>query len=203
MRKALTISSSGVALDVGIPAFVSASIPAITTATTLPSSPVGGQECILVNSLSAPTYRWHFMYNPSSGSSYKWECIGGSWALFQTDALESTTSATPVSLTTVGPDFTTPYAGDWIVRWGHRAGGTDGHQQESLIVDGTGTTNIITGSVRARTGVTSSKPCHASCMGVAPGLASGAIIRMKYQSPSSSSTSFRYRQLQIMPQRLG
>lgn len=203
MRKAITISPTGVALDVGIPAFVSATIPAITTATTLPSSPVSGQECILMDSLSVPTYRWHFMYNGSSGSSYKWEFIGGSWAFAQVDNSEATSSTTPANLATTGPDFTTPYAGDWIIRWSQRSQGTVDNNQESVIVDGTGTTNIITGSVTARTGVTSNKPCHASCMGEALNLAASSIIRMKYQSPSGSSSTFRYRQLQVIPKRIG
>ena len=48
-----------------------------TYGTTLPSSPYDGQEAILVDSASNPTYQWRFRYNASSTSTYKWECVGG------------------------------------------------------------------------------------------------------------------------------
>lgn len=47
-------------------------------ATTLPASPVNGQEAVLVNSTTAPLYQWRFRYNTANSSAYKWEFIGGS-----------------------------------------------------------------------------------------------------------------------------
>jgi len=46
--------------------------------TTLPASPADGDEYVLVDSTSNPTYQWRFRYNAGSTSSYKWEFIGGS-----------------------------------------------------------------------------------------------------------------------------
>jgi hypothetical protein len=46
--------------------------------TTLPASPADGQEAILVDSVTAPTYQWRFRYNAQSTSAYKWEFVGGS-----------------------------------------------------------------------------------------------------------------------------
>ena len=40
--------------------------------TTLPASPVDGQEAILVDSVTNPTYQWRFRYNAGSTSAYKW-----------------------------------------------------------------------------------------------------------------------------------
>jgi len=45
--------------------------------TTLPGSPVDGQEAILVDSTTNPTWAWRFRYNAGSSSAYKWEYIGG------------------------------------------------------------------------------------------------------------------------------
>lgn len=45
-------------------------------ATTLPASPVDGQEVILVDSTSAPTYWWRMRYNLAV-SGDKWEYVGG------------------------------------------------------------------------------------------------------------------------------
>src|SRR6516164_9624771 len=45
--------------------------------TTLPASPVDGQEAILVDSITNPTYQWRLRYNAGSTSAYKWEFVGG------------------------------------------------------------------------------------------------------------------------------
>jgi len=87
----------------------------VTYGTTLPASPVDGQEAILVDSTSNPTYQWRFRYNASSTSAYKWEWVGGSPWISDVATGESTTSTTPVGLTT--PQFlNTPRAGDYLVR---------------------------------------------------------------------------------------
>jgi len=49
-----------------------------TYGTTLPASPIDGQEAILVDSTTNPTYQWRFRFNANSTSAYKWEFIGGS-----------------------------------------------------------------------------------------------------------------------------
>jgi PKD repeat protein len=45
--------------------------------TTLPASPADGQEAILVDSTTNPSYQWRFRYNAGSSSAYKWEYVGG------------------------------------------------------------------------------------------------------------------------------
>src|SRR4029077_11434282 len=48
-----------------------------TYGTTLPGSPVDGQEHVLVDSLTVPTYSWRCRYNAQSTNAYKWEVHGG------------------------------------------------------------------------------------------------------------------------------
>lgn len=48
-----------------------------TYGTTLPAAPVDGQEHILVDSATAPSYQWRLRYNAGSTSAYKWEFVGG------------------------------------------------------------------------------------------------------------------------------
>jgi hypothetical protein len=48
--------------------------------TSLPANPIDGQEAVLVDSLTNPSYQWRFRYNSNSTSAYKWEFIGGSQA---------------------------------------------------------------------------------------------------------------------------
>jgi hypothetical protein len=71
--------------------------------TSLPASPYDGQEAILVDSTTNPTYFWRFRYNAGSVNAYKWEFIGGPWLTIYVDTGEATTSTTPVDLATIGP----------------------------------------------------------------------------------------------------
>ena len=48
-----------------------------TYATTLPASPADGQQAILVDSTTSPTYQWLFRYNAGSSQTDKWEFVGG------------------------------------------------------------------------------------------------------------------------------
>jgi len=45
--------------------------------TSLPASPYDGQEAVLVDSVTNPSYQWRFRYNAGSTSPYKWEYVGG------------------------------------------------------------------------------------------------------------------------------
>jgi len=80
--------------------------------TTLPVTPYDGQEAILVDSVSNPTYQWRFRYNASSTSAYKWEFIGGSSAApyyATTDTLASTGWQNGNN-----PNFTVPRSGEYF-----------------------------------------------------------------------------------------
>jgi hypothetical protein len=46
-------------------------------ATTLPGSPTNGQQAILTDSTTAPTYQWLLQYDTTISDSYKWRYIGG------------------------------------------------------------------------------------------------------------------------------
>ncbi len=59
------------------PPAVATAIPSITVMTSLPALPFEGQEVILVDSLTAPTYAWRFRYMSSITDVYKWLCVGG------------------------------------------------------------------------------------------------------------------------------
>lgn len=88
--------ASWVAMALGVTA-----APVTSLVTTLPGSPTDGQEVILVDSTSNPTYNFRMRYNAGSSSAYKWECVGDGGG-----ALEGTTT------------ITIPRAGDWMVEIG-------------------------------------------------------------------------------------
>ena len=87
--------------------------------TTLPVSPADGDEFILVDSLTAPTYQWRFKYLASKATN-RWLFIGGSPAYHEIVAGEATTSVTYVALTTPVPSLTAPVTGDYLVTIGFR-----------------------------------------------------------------------------------
>jgi hypothetical protein len=74
------IETELVYLDTRIPA------AALGYGTTLPGSPVDGQEYVLVDSTTNPSYQWRFRYNAGSSSAYKWEFVGGTVLLAQSAA---------------------------------------------------------------------------------------------------------------------
>ena len=49
----------------------------IAYGTSLPTAPTDGQEAVLVDNTTNPSYQWRFRYNAGSSSAYKWECVGG------------------------------------------------------------------------------------------------------------------------------
>jgi len=87
----------------------------VNYATTLPASPVDGQEAILVDSVTNPTYQWRFRYNAASSSAYKWEFMGGAPARSDVQTQENYSSTSYGNLATVGPTFTLPRAGDYLI----------------------------------------------------------------------------------------
>lgn len=93
--------------------FASAGTPGYGT--TLPGSPTDGQEHILVDSLTAPSYQWRFRYNAGSTSAYKWEFIGGAPGDNTVLTGEYVASVTFVAMATPGPLFALPRAGDYDV----------------------------------------------------------------------------------------
>lgn len=86
---------------------------AVSYATTLPANPVNGQEAILVDSATNPTYQWRFRYNANSTSAYKWEFVGGAPA-YLTAAQDTLTQANIWTYPSILLDFAAPRSGDYI-----------------------------------------------------------------------------------------
>jgi hypothetical protein len=101
---------------------------------TLPASPVDGQEHILVDSLTAPTYSWRCRYNAQSTNAYKWEVHGGNplVGLNQTQQTVNTVNAW-ISITPT--PITLPREGHWTLSASCRCNnGWSGGAQHSYIM---------------------------------------------------------------------
>jgi len=84
---------------------------------SLPASPIDGQEAVLVDSITAPTFQWRFRYNANSTSPYKWEFIGGNSWLRNDEADVSTTSTSYITVGTL-PTFPGQRSGVYQVSYG-------------------------------------------------------------------------------------
>src|SRR5215471_16848375 len=107
-------------------------IPPLSYGTSLPTSPVDGQEAILVDSVTAPNWHWRFRYNAGSTNPYKWEFIGGipmSYGTFAGTTITSATYADFPSGTMAGTGPVVPRAGVYNVTMDARCdNAADGQQ---------------------------------------------------------------------------
>jgi hypothetical protein len=85
--------------------------------TSLPASPINGQETILVDNTSNPSYVWRFRYNNGSTSPYKWEFIGGSGyaAVVQAGFTGTWSIGDYTYHDGGGPTLTVPRSGDYDI----------------------------------------------------------------------------------------
>jgi hypothetical protein len=146
--------------------------------TSLPASPYDGQPYILVDSVSAPTYRWSFQYNANSASAYKWEFIGGTAMQNQINTTETKAAgATYGALTTAGPTITVPRAGDYDVLVG------------ALIGTNTGTAKAAMSFDIGATGAVNANAAEAAVNGVSSTIASARTSRLTGVAASTALTA--------------
>jgi hypothetical protein len=86
----------------------------VSYGTTPPASPNDGDEWILPAD-STSGVMWRFRYRAASASASKWEFVGGPPLYRSVDTAEGTASTTAADLPTVGPQFTIPRAGDYLI----------------------------------------------------------------------------------------
>lgn len=173
--------------------------------TSLPGGPVDGEEVILVDSLTVPTYLWHLKYIDAA-TTYKWYCIGGTAAVAYVATSETISSSAYGDLATVGPDFTTPVAGDWHITCGcamvnsgnaskrtgmsYAVGATAASEEWGTNDGGYAFTDIPNGSAQERTFRHTGVPAS-------------SLIRAKYRGGDGVEQGrFQYRQIRVLPFRV-
>jgi len=182
-------------------AFATPPTPVTAYGTTLPASPADGQEAILVDSLTNPSYQWRFRYNASSTSAYKWEFIGGPDAYARNDNDETTaTVGSWVDLATIGPQIVVPRAGEYLA---HAT--SDGY----CSVAGVSSLAIalgLSGSVVATSFMTVPTSGVSNVMAIAAyrfTCAASDAVRMRYYNATASNTAhWQRRALTVQPVRV-
>lgn len=85
--------------------------------TGLPESPKDGDQVILVDDVNDPTYVWQLRY-VSHKTDNKWVFVGGGPKVVEVNVEQSTTSGVYTNLATIGPSFTVPLAGSYLITIG-------------------------------------------------------------------------------------
>ncbi len=182
-----------------------ANLPIIPVVTALPGSPTDGQEVILVDSLTVPTYAWRFRYLASITDANKWLYCGGEPAFVEVGAQESTTSVTYVALTTAGPVFAIPRAGVYDVEIGFLAYKPSGNG--SIIVmsyDIGGTAASDNDSAQATNGtmVVSGTEVRSSNVRPRRKTLTAVTLTSKYRSANTEQAGFASRWMRVTPVRI-
>lgn len=170
----------------------------------LPAAPVDGQECHYVADATNGIV-WHLKYRAADPSAYKWQFIGGSDAYSLVDTSESTSAVAFGDLTTPGPSYTVPLAGDYTVEWGaiSVAAAAGGDRYMGVRVGATDPT-VFTHNALGWGGA-------GAATGAIPGsrsdkvaaVASGTVLKAVYRAGSGVSSSFQQRWLTLRPKRVG
>jgi hypothetical protein len=174
------------------------SVLPVTYATTLPASPLDGQEAILVDNTTTPTYQWRFRYNANSANTNKWEFIGGVEGSNTNPNTESYALATVGNTATVGPQFVVPRAGLYRVTLIFAAAPSVSGTRSFINLKVGAAAAVACGEGTATD--TSGRPVHTNTVDFA--CAAGDTLLMQVQNSSTNSVSWSNRTLLVEPIRV-
>lgn len=153
-----------------------------TPATTLPGSPTDGQQAILVDNTTTPTYAWMLQW---SSTASKWVFVGGS-SLYAT----ATASGSFANVGATFTDFPTPFsvtvprAGIYECQFGMRMGGGQA-LQVAVKFGSTATSANDAVYLDQSTGVTTSL----MKMSVSPVVSASDVFKLQYNSATGGNPS--------------
>lgn len=169
-----------------------------TRGTQFPTQPADGQNFTYVVDATNGV-NWHFRYNATSASSYKWEAVGPTEKAVEVAASESTASTSYVDLTTVGPSFTVPLAGDYLVRFGMQATAASADVGVATVKKGAAAASDNDSCV---TPVSAAITSSASRQLLVTGLAASDVLKMQYRTAGAVTISFLRRWMFVSPVRV-
>lgn len=154
--------------------------------TSLPASPIDGRVYHYVADATDGIV-WQLRYRAASASAHKWEFIGGPPIIRQNTGINMTTaSATFVDLTTVGPEYTIPRAGDYMIELdfigSHNVGGGFGVMAVKRGAAATVDTDGVLGQAHASNNNWVTHATHRF-----NGLTQGMLLKCQYRSGSGAT----------------
>jgi hypothetical protein len=174
----------------------------VTYGTALPATPADGQEHILVDSTTNPTWQWRFRYN---STTTKWHYLGGTPLRAFIGVAESTASLTYGDLATIGPAVTVPLAGDYQIESGVTIVGDNGTDNPTA----RGWATIKLGAAVAADSegihIGNTRQHGGSVNRCLPDktLVAAAVVLMQYRAEAIGSWTFSQRWLRVTPVKVG
>lgn len=167
--------------------------------TTLPASPVDGQEAILVNSITAPTYTWRFRYNAASASPYRWE-FGGGYAWQDNDDNDAVTTSAGWNPLGALASFVLPRSGDYTLTVGMNVyASVIGYAYSVIGLNATPAGNLITHGIPIADNWTAQQMRTVKALGVA----AGTQVQLWHAAGANGvNTHFGNRVLSVLPRRV-
>lgn len=166
---------------------------------TLPGSPSNGQQVILTDSLTVPTYNWLLQYNSAITDANKWICVGGAPATSEILTAQTTAlTATFQDLATVGPSFTIPRAGIYDIEFSVDASITASPGGVAAKLGAAATSLNDGGFVLVAVGGDGS----AAVALIRRTLAAADLVKLQYQGQTPSANTYLRRRLFVMPVRV-
>lgn len=145
---------------------------------------------------------WRFRYRAASGSSYKWEFIGGPPLSSVVATSESRSNSSYGALTTPGPSVTVPLAGDYDISLAARMISPSGQlAQFSYDIGGTGAVDgdaLHAGGSASTVDAFIGRPDNRKTIAAA-----STVLLAKYRSTSGGAATFSDRRISIRPVRVG
>jgi hypothetical protein len=177
---------------------------AIPLVTTLPATPLDGQEVVLTDSLTAPTYSWRLRYTAGISDANKWIFVGGSPLEVGVQTAEGTAAAW-TDLATVGPQVTIPRSGLYIVAAGATVTNATANGGGQAAVK-RGAAAVSNNDIVASLFVTASNLNQAQGPGSrefpAAQMTAGEVYKLQYQGAVAGTGIFSARWLRLTPVRL-
>lgn len=173
-----------------------------TVLTSLPASPVDGQEILFLADSTRRTI-WHLRYNAGSSFSSKWEPVSTPAPLFSAvDTAElSTGTVAYQDLATVGPQVTAPVVGDYMLDY--RTHVTSTGVTTPLVAPSIGGAAPAANDDAQATIAANSYVVSLSRQREKLGIAALATIRLRYNPGAVSGATFSRRSLAVTPLRVG
>jgi len=174
----------------------------VTYSTSLPASPVDGQEAILVDSVTNPSYQWRFRWNAGSTSSYKWEFVGGVPQFAAGGNLNSYTGSALTPLSS-GPNVPIVRAGEYLVGLGifmqNQSGVAGAYNLNAQLFKSAGTVGVGQVLSFVTTGTFGGGLIYADQRLT---LAAGDSLNINVGGSASTSSSFSLGQIKVQPVRV-
>ena len=178
---------------------INATSPTNPVVTTLPSSPVDGQECDYLADATNGVV-WHLKYRAADPTAHKWQFVGGPGLYATVAATESTASTTYAALTTAGPTCTVPLAGDYDIEIGAYVRGNT-FTASSLMSFDTNSGAVDSVSVQMDVASVNLGESLARVVRIV-GFNAAVAVTSKYRT-SAGTASFGNRYMRVTPVRVG